>query len=200
MTSATAGNARPPQGQPWDDLLHAWRELEVRDGWRAEIDGGKIDGLPPPHVHHNHIAAKVQRALYPTLPEDLEIYQTLGVHIAPLGKLYIPDLVVAPGELIASASPDRTDPVDAAEALLIVEITSQGNAKDDRTKKLWTYAHAPVPVHLLIDRFDEHGPTSTLFTKPHHGSYQHAERVPFGQQVRLPVPFDLKLDTAAFPH
>ncbi|MEU0986312.1 hypothetical protein [Streptomyces sp. NPDC005953] len=40
MTSATAGNARPPEGQPWDDLLHAWRELEVRDGWRAEIDGG----------------------------------------------------------------------------------------------------------------------------------------------------------------
>ncbi|WP_329020587.1 hypothetical protein [Streptomyces sp. NBC_00690] len=32
------------------------------------------------------------------------------------------------------------------------------------------------------------------------GAYQHAERVPFGQQVRLPVPFDLKLDTAPFPH
>ncbi|MEU0393419.1 hypothetical protein ABZ208_11685 [Streptomyces sp. NPDC006208] len=34
----------------------------------------------------------------------------------------------------------------SSEALLVVEITSKSNAKDDRTKKLWAYAHAPVPT------------------------------------------------------
>ncbi|WP_412077248.1 Uma2 family endonuclease [Streptomyces xanthophaeus] len=74
--------------------------------------------------------------------------------------------MVAPRELVEGVYADVSDPVDAAEALLVVEITSKSNAEDDRKKKLWAYAHAPVPVYLLIDRFDEHGPTATLFTGP----------------------------------
>ncbi|MFD4142930.1 MULTISPECIES: hypothetical protein [unclassified Streptomyces] len=54
-------------------------------------------------------------------------------------------------------------------------------------------------TYLLIDRFDEHGPTATLFTQPQNGAYKHAERVPFGDQVKLPEPFDAVLDTSAFP-
>ncbi|MCX4550094.1 Uma2 family endonuclease [Streptomyces sp. NBC_01387] len=199
MTAAMAENDRMPHRRPWDDLLRAWRELDVPEGWRAEIDGGQIVVVPPPHAHHNGIAAKVQRLLYRTLPEELEIYQTLGIHIAPLDKLYVPDLVVMPTALIDAADPDTSDPVDAAEALLVVEITSKSNAKDDRTKKLWSYAHAPVPTYLLIDRFDEHGPTATLFTTPLNGAYKHSERVPFGEQIKLPEPFGCLLDTAAFP-
>ncbi|WP_328399181.1 Uma2 family endonuclease [Streptomyces sp. NBC_00390] len=199
MTAAMAENAQTPRRRQWDDLLQAWRELDVPEGWRAEIDEGQIVLVPPPHAHHNGIAAKVQRVLYRSLPDELEVYQTLGIHIAPLDKLYVPDLVVMPTEVIAAVAPETNDPVDAAEALLVVEITSKSNAKDDRTKKLWAYAHAPVPTYLLIDRFDEHGPTATLFTQPQNGAYKHAERVPFGDQVKLPEPFDAVLDTSAFP-
>ncbi|MGW0907047.1 hypothetical protein [Streptomyces sp. NPDC002853] len=42
---------------------------------------------------------------------------------------------------------------------------------------------------LLVDRFDEHGPTATLFTGSQNGAYKHAERVPFAATV----------DTADFP-
>ncbi|WP_405912647.1 Uma2 family endonuclease [Streptomyces sp. NBC_00963] len=199
MTAAMAENDRMPHRRPWDDLLRAWRELGVPEGWRAEIDGGQILVVPPPHAHHHGIAAKVQRSLYRTLSEELEIYQPLGIHIARLDKLYVPDLVVMPAALIAAADPDTSDPVDAAEALLVVEITSRSNAKDDRTKKLWAYAHAPVPAYLLIDRFDEHGPTTTLFSAPLNGAYKHSERIPFGDQVKLPDPFGGVLDTGAFP-
>ncbi|OEJ39624.1 restriction endonuclease [Streptomyces agglomeratus] len=199
MTAAMAGNDQVPRRRPWDYLLQVWRELDVPEGWRAEIDGGQIVLVPPPHAHHNGIAAKVQRTLYRDLSEELEVYQTLGVHIAPLDKLYVPDLVVMPTALIAAMDPDTSDPVDASEALLVVEITSKGNAEDDRTKKLWAYAHAPVPAYLLIDRFDEHGPTTTLFTEPQNGAYKHSERAAFGEQVRLPEPFGGLLDTGAFP-
>ncbi|MFD7625759.1 hypothetical protein ACFV7Q_06860 [Streptomyces sp. NPDC059851] len=65
--------------------------------------------------------------------------------------------------------------------------------------KLWAYAHAPVPVRLLIDGFDQHGPTSTLFTGPQNGAYRHADRVAFGEELELPQPFALTLDTAGFP-
>ncbi|MFE9565758.1 hypothetical protein ACFYM0_32130 [Streptomyces sp. NPDC006487] len=65
---------------------------------------------------------------------------------------------------------------------------------------LWAYAGSPVPVYLLIDRFDEHGPTASLFTEPQNGAYKHAVRVAFGDELRLPEPFALTLDTGSFPH
>jgi Uma2 family endonuclease len=200
MTAAMVETGRAPHGRPWDYLLQTWRELDVPEGWRAEIDEGQIVLVPPPHPRHNSIAQLVQRRLYEKLSEELGIYQTLGIHIAPLDKLYIPDLVVLPSELATDADPESNDPLDAAEALLVVEVTSKGNARDDRTKKLWAYAHAPVPIYLLIDRFDEHGPTTTLFTDPESGAYKHAERVPFGKAVTLPDPFVITLDTSPFPH
>ncbi|PKV86431.1 Uma2 family endonuclease [Streptomyces sp. TLI_146] len=200
MTAAMAENDRTPSRSQWDDLLTAWRELDVPEGWRAEIDEGQVRMVPPPHPHHNGIAAKVQRALYRSLPEELEIFQTLGIHIARLDKLYMPDLVVMPTAVIEAADPHTNDPVDAAEALLVVEITSKSNAKDDRTKKLWAYAHAPVPTYLLIDRFDEHGPTSTLFTDPVDGVYNRTVRTPFGAEIKLPEMFGKPLDTSVFPH
>ncbi|MFD3698550.1 Uma2 family endonuclease [Streptomyces sp. NPDC058646] len=200
MTAAVVEPGRSAGGRAWEYLLQSWRELDVPEGWSAEIDGGRITLVPPPHRHHDGIAARVQRALYGVLRPDWEIYQTLGIHIAPLGKLYMPDLVIAPSALVEGVDADVSDPLDAAEALLVVEITSRGNAEDDRKKKLWAHAHAPVPVYLLIDRFDEHGPTATLFTGPANGAYRHTERVAFGEVLKLPEPFPVALETEHFPH
>lgn len=199
MTAATVENDQASETPPWDFLLAAWRELDVPEGWRAEIDGGQIVLVPPPHAHHNGIAEFVQRRLYRSLPDELGIYQTLGVHIAPLEKLYVPDLVIMPTELIVNADPDSNDPVDAAEALLIVEVTSRNNARDDRTKKYRAYAKSLVPMYLLIDRFDMRGPMTTLFTEPQDGTYKHSDPVPFGKTLTLPDPFCTTLHTEAFP-
>lgn len=200
MTAAMAEPGRSAGGRAWEYLLQSRHELDVPEGWRAEIDGGRITLTPPPHRHHNGIVARVQRALYGELPMEWGIYQRLGVHIAALDELYVPDLVVASRELVEGVDADVNDPVDAAEALIVVEVTSKGNAEDDRKKKLWAYAHAPVPVYLLIDRFDEHGPTATLFTGPENGAYRHTERVAFGGVLKLPDPFSVTLETEHFPH
>ncbi|MFC9752573.1 Uma2 family endonuclease [Streptomyces sp. NPDC056921] len=200
MTAAMVENDQTSEGRPWAYLLQAWRELDVPEGWRAEIDEGQIVLVPPPHAHHNGIAAKVQRRLYKDLPEELEIYQTLGIHVAALDKLYVPDLVIMPSELIDAADPEVNDPMDAADALLIVEVTSKGNARDDRTKKYRAYARAGVPMYLLIDRFDTRGAMATLFTEPNEdGTYKHSEPVPFGKPLTLPEPFGTTLLTDEFP-
>ncbi|MER5618498.1 Uma2 family endonuclease [Streptomyces sp. NPDC002215] len=200
MTAAMVENDQTSEGRPWDYLLETWRELDVPEGWRAEIDEGQIVLVPPPHAHHNGIAAKVQRRLYRDLPEELEIYQTLGIHVAALGKLYVPDLVIMPSELIDAADPEVNDPMDAADALLVVEVTSKGNARDDRTKKYRAYARAGVPMYLLIDRFDTRGAMVTLFTEPNEdGTYKHSDPVPFGKPLTLPEPFGTTLLTDDFP-
>lgn len=199
MTAATVEHDPGSETPAWHLLLEAWRELDVPEGWRAEIDEGKIALVPPPHAHHNGIVAAVQRRLYTCLPEELEIYQTLGVHIACLDRLYVPDLVVMPTELIAAVPPGRSQPVDASEALLVAEVTSRDNARDDRTKKYRAYARAQVPMYLLIDRYDTRGPMATLFTEPQDGAYEQSEPVPFGKPLTLPEPFGVTIDTSVFP-
>ncbi|WP_322984183.1 Uma2 family endonuclease [Streptomyces sp. S584] len=200
MTAAMVESDQGSEGRPWEYLLRTWQELDVPEGWRAEIDEGQIVLVPPPHAHHNGIAEMVQRLLYRGLPDALGIYQTLGVHVAPLDKLYVPDLVVMPTELITAADPEASDPMDASEALLIVEITSQGNAREDRTKKYRAYARAGVPMYLLVDRFDRRGAMTTLFTEPNEdGTYKRSDAVPFGKPLPLPEPFDVTLLTDGFP-
>ncbi|MFD4897512.1 Uma2 family endonuclease [Streptomyces sp. NPDC058411] len=200
MTAAMVESDQGSEGRPWEYLLRTWQELDVPEGWRAEIDEGQIVLVPPPHAHHNGIAEMVQRLLYRGLPDALGIYQTLGVHVAPLDKLYVPDLVVMPTELITAADPEASDPMDASEALLIVEITSRGNAREDRTKKYRAYARAGVPMYVLIDRFDTRGAMTTLFTEPNEdGTYKRSDAVPFGKPLPLPEPFDVTLLTDGFP-
>ncbi|MFB6778965.1 Uma2 family endonuclease [Streptomyces sp. NPDC056352] len=199
-TNTAILNNRPAGDRSCDYLLRTWRELDVPEGWRAEIDEERIVLVPPFQAHHHAIVGRVQRRLYEVLPEELEIYQTLGVHVAPLDKLYVPDLVVMPSELIDTVDPESSDPMDVSEALLIVEITSKGNARDDRTKKYRAYARAGVPLYLLIDRFDTRGAMATLFTEPNEdGTYKRSDAVPFGKPLTLPEPFGTTLLTADFP-
>ncbi|MGE7433622.1 MULTISPECIES: hypothetical protein [Kitasatospora] len=68
-------------GLHWNYLLNTWRELDVPEGWRAEIDEGKIHLVPPPGVDHNMIAEEVHRALIECLPPGVGVYQSLGTEI-----------------------------------------------------------------------------------------------------------------------
>jgi Uma2 family endonuclease len=180
----------------WASLLHAWQELDVPEGWRAEIVGEGITMTPPPGNGHNAIADWVHRALAGVVSNDLGLYQTLGLSIPMRRKLFIPDLVVVPRAELRQL-PDN-QPVPAERALLVVEITSESNADVDRTTKRWGYAHAPVPLYLLIDRFDEDGPSVHVFSEPENGHYRQSISVPFGKPVVLPEPIGLTLDTSEF--
>lgn len=191
MSSATTS-----YGWEWEGLLRAWQELDVPEGWRAEITEGGVTMTPPPGNGRNRIAHLVHRALGRAVPDDRDILQTLGIAIRGASRLYQPDLVVVPDREL-SARPDNV-PVPAERAELVVEIVSQGNARTDRVEKLWAYAQAPVPLYLLIDRYAEPKPSVTLFSDPVDGHYRRFEQVAFGEEIRLPPPFDLALETAGF--
>lgn len=188
----TAAAVHPWRG--WNGLLQTWRELDVPHGWRAEIIEDGITMTPPPSHEHNDIASLVDRTLSRALPDEFRVYQTLGVAIPVVDQLYIPDVCVVPVDA-RSHGPEVT----AALLLLAVEITSKNNANHDRKTKKWAYAHGPVPLYLLIDRYDEDGPAVTLYSDPRDGHYQRLLRVPFGDPIALPVPLDLTLETADFP-
>lgn len=180
----------------WDTLLGAWQHLDVPDGWRAEVIREGILISPPMGNRDHLVASDVHRAFSRIVPDEWGLYRVLGVSIPLRGMLFVPDLVVAPRAELR-VGPDN-EPLPAERALLVVEITSKGNAEDDRKTKRWGYAHAGVPLYLLIDRFEEDGPSVTLFADPVNGHYQHLTRIPFGEKITVPDPFAFDLDTSEF--
>ena len=128
-------------------------------------------------------------------PEDWEIFQTLSVAVPSRLGMFIPDLVVVPTREIDG--PGNYIPAAAAE--LVVEVTSKSNARHDRVSKPAAYAAAGIPLYLLIDRWAQGGPTVTLYGEPQGDVYRILQAGKFGDQIVLPEPFDLKLDTSVFP-
>ncbi|HEV2347421.1 MAG TPA: Uma2 family endonuclease [Actinocrinis sp.] len=180
---------------PHAQLKTFWEELDIPHGWRAEILEGTVVVTPPPAFMHNRAASRLIRILAGAIPDEWDIYPELGIRLASTGDLYIPDLTICPPEV----QPTEGKVVLAEHTLLVVEITSPANADHDRKRKLWGYAHGLVPLYLLIDPHASDGPHVALFSKPDKGIYLSMTRVPYGDPITLPAPFDLKIDTDQFP-
>lgn len=183
-------------GHEWDGLVRIWEETDAPEGCKVEIIEGIVTVAPPPSNAHNDIADLVQRELYQVISRQWGIYQTLGTAVPSRDGLYIPDLAVAPK---AALRAEEGNYIPAAAAELVVEITSKSNASNDRIKKAAGYAQAGVPLYLLIDHWAPGGPTITLYGEPHGDVYRVLRAGKFGDQVELPEPFGLSLDTSEFP-
>lgn len=179
------------------DQLHAyWEELEVPPGWRAEILAGTVVVSPTPSVTHNRVASALTRLMNRSeMPADRDIYQTAALQVGSTGDVYVPDLVVVPTDRL----PDKGGIIPAEHALLVAEITSPSNAEHDRKRKLWGYAHGPIPLYLLVDPHADGGPQVTLYSRPEGGAYRSTHQVLYGAAITLPAPFDLTIDTSTFP-
>ncbi|MFE9012680.1 Uma2 family endonuclease [Streptomyces cyaneofuscatus] len=183
------------QGQEWDDIVRIWEETDAPEGCKVEIIEEIVTVAPPPSNDHSATASLLQRPLYTVIPEDWGIYQTLGVQLPGRGGIYIPDLVVVERAVLSGPG----NRVPAAEARLVVEITSRANANHDRVSKVNGYAKAGVELFLLLDPWHSGRPTATLYGEPEGGTYRVLETVEYGGKISLPEPFGLDLDTGVFP-
>ncbi|MFG2135609.1 Uma2 family endonuclease [Streptomyces sp. NPDC048650] len=189
--------ADPAPGQHWDELVRFWEESDWPEGSKVEIIDGIIVVTPPPAAPHSRIADKVQRSLYTVLPKDWGAHQTLGVAHPTRGRLYIPDLVVFPDDVVDALEGGAAAPLTEAE--LVVAITSPSHASFDRINEAAACAQAGVPLYLLIDRFAPAGPAVTLYGESKDEVYRELQKVKFGEEVHLPDPFPLTIDTSVFP-
>ncbi len=186
----------------WELMLRTWKELDLPDGWRAEIIEGGLFLVAPPTREHAHIVSLIQREMYREFLRDgsdlaeASLHQTLDVRVPMRTGVYIPDLVVLPYSAM-EYDPDSM----MSDALLVVEVTSKSTAERDRKPKLWGYAHAGIPLYLLVDRWDPQTGRSevTLYSDPENGRYTSSTKVPFGKEIHLPEPFGLTIDTSDFP-
>ncbi|MFI0739707.1 Uma2 family endonuclease [Streptomyces sp. NPDC021100] len=194
-----------PQGHSheWEELVRLWEETDAPEGCKVEIIEGIVTVSPAPANQHNSIAWKLQRQLTNVIPEDWGLYQTLAVAIPARSGVYIPDLVVAPETVVDASIEEAVNEsenyIQASAASFICEITSKTNARHDRISKPAGYARAGVPLYLLIDRWAPGGPTITLYGEPGDDVYRVLQAGKFGDDIHLPAPFDLVIDTSSFP-
>jgi Uma2 family endonuclease len=169
-----------------------YETMDPIEGIRVELLDGRLVMSPPPTVRHNQAVWWLVGALFDLARRNgWDLLQTTAVHIEPTRDRPQPDLVVAP-----RGAPQYDDhELYAHGVLLVAEVVSPKSGHDDREFKRDAYARGGVPLYLLIDSHKA-DKSVTLFSDPRPDGYRSRTRVPFGDQIALPEPFGIVLDTA----
>ncbi|MHC5907125.1 Uma2 family endonuclease [Streptomyces sp. S6] len=175
-----------------DRRVHeTFENLEVPEGYKAELIWGDIVMMTGPDKVHNRIVQAVQDQI----PSDRwDRLQTQDVAIPEENSEPQPDLVIL--ELGADDSPGRLVP--AAALTLVVEVVSKTSAHRDYVQKRSIYAAGGVPAYLIIDPFEAR---CLVLSEPSgrgmSADYQSERTRKFGDPVPLPW-LGIELDTSRF--
>lgn len=183
--------------------LHDQRRAAIRRAFdalpedvRAEIVDGEIIVSPLNLNAHQRVIMYLNSMLSRALPEHWWVGSSGGLILEPDWDEYVPDLQIAPSS--AWAREGNSGPV-LSEVKLVVEVTSphKRDLVRDRETKYAACARAGIPLYLIVDRYDGEGLT-TLYSNPSGKEYMDAHKVPFGEKLTLPKPFEVEIDTARF--
>ncbi|WP_432191006.1 Uma2 family endonuclease [Streptomyces sp. bgisy027] len=175
-----------------DRRVHeAFENLEVPEGFKAELIRGEIVMMAGPDKVHNRIVQAVQDQI-PSAGWDR--LQTQDVAFPGQDSEPQPDLVVL--EVGADDGPGRLVPAGAVT--LLVEVVSKTSVHRDYVEKRSIYAAGGVPAYLIIDPFE----AKCLVLSEPIGSgvsadYQSERTRKFGDSVPLPW-VSIDLDTSRF--
>ncbi|KAK1179488.1 Uma2 family endonuclease [Streptomyces sp. NBS 14/10] len=158
-----------------------------------EFINGRIEEKRVPDGDHDEIVGWLQRRCMQQRP-DLWLHAVqrgLKVEAYRKGRAR-PDGVLAPEGRFAGDG-EWSDPDGV---LMTVEVTSHDRDTEarDRIEKPAAYATAGIPVYLLVDR-DACALIVHTTPDPKSGCYLDIHRAPFGEQVVLPEPVGITLDT-----
>ena len=173
---------------PWtEDDYFALPEMPTK----VELVDGVLVVNPLSNAVHQRLVQRIGVLLERTCPSgDWEVFPGLNVRLWP-GHVRNPDVIVARAGATALYVPAR-------DMLLLAEITSPGNFRQDRIAKHGDYATAGIPFYLRVDL--ENGPDAieaTLFRLV-DGEYREAASSVDGVlRSSLPWPFEADLRALA---
>ncbi|MCX4800998.1 Uma2 family endonuclease [Streptomyces sp. NBC_01214] len=168
-------------------LWQAWKAMELPEGHHAEIIEGSIEVSPTGRYSHGRIANELRDRLV-VFAAKSAFAARQDINVIHKRKAWIPDLFIAPADAEEHVTEDGLG-IDASAVGLIVEVVSAGgeSISRDRTRKRSAYAHAGIPVYVLIDDYDENG-IVTVLTVPEPGKdvYRNELRAAYGTAVTIP--------------
>ena len=119
---------------------------EPADGLVRELHDGVVLVLPPQDEDHAWHVRLCDLMLSVGAPDEVEIHQGAGVHVAE-GTFYVPDVVV-----VRTGTAFHDNGFDASGVLLVVEVIGPETLVADRLTKPWNYAEAGIPYFWRIDQ------------------------------------------------
>ncbi|HEX5205315.1 Uma2 family endonuclease [Paractinoplanes rhizophilus] len=175
------------------DLSRTWTEAEYLAlgalNIRTELVDWKIQVSPSPSNAHQGISRYLANFLEPAArAAGLTIFEAVDTRIGP-GTIVCPDVVA--GKLRWGKGVN-----DAADVILVAEVTSPSNAAWDRRGKMRRYAAARIPWYLLAEPELPELLSVTLRLHRLEGAryVEHAVARP-GAVLRSDEPFPIAIDT-----
>ncbi|MQY36091.1 hypothetical protein SRB17_40880 [Streptomyces sp. RB17] len=181
-------------GKPdsFEELLDILDELDLRDGFKAEIYRGKIVVSPWSKGYYALVMRRVCEQLQSHLPQGHHLSVGPFLFVFPGDESAYGPHIHAAHERVFETDSNRLD----GEGLsFVAELTSPATRGDDLTDKVEVYGRAGVPVYLLLDMQKEQ---ATVFWTPSGKGYESHCTQPFGEKLHIPAPFDCSLDTTGF--
>ncbi|WP_040812998.1 Uma2 family endonuclease [Nocardia concava] len=160
------------------------------EGVQLEYLGGRMGVKAVPDGDHNRIILWLMMLLLPLSP-GLVLHQNQGLTVESYRKGRArPDGVLAPLEAFVGTG--EWAPSD--QVVMAVEVTSRDSDTNrrDRIEKPRAFAQSEIPLYLLIDRDNAE---VVVYAEPNGKAYQQICKYAFGQQVPVPAPLDLIIDT-----
>ncbi|AWZ08226.1 MULTISPECIES: Uma2 family endonuclease [unclassified Streptomyces] len=189
LAHETTETATPPSDLD-EALWLAWQAAveKLPEGFRAEIIEGSIEVSPTGRYSHGETVNELR--------DTLVVFLAAGGYAARQDmnvihgrKVWIPDLFIAPKGTQEHVTEDGIG-IKASAVELVVEVVSPGRdcISRDRVRKRRAYAHAGIPVYILIDDFDDGG-TVTVLTSPdpEKAVYEDEVRAAYGTSVTIPA-------------
>ncbi|MDT6986592.1 Uma2 family endonuclease [Streptomyces lusitanus] len=177
----------------FEDLLRTLDELNVPDGYKAEIIRGNIVVSPWQKAYYLRAMDLICDRVRPYLPEGHRISGLPALYVFREGeRAYGPDVHAAH----ESARESTSYHLDGEALSFVAELTSTSTRSADLNDKVMVYGKAGVPVYLLLNMQREE---ATVYSVPSpQVGYEKSLTKPFGEKLYIPDPFGFALDTTGF--
>lgn len=170
---------------PWTE--DAYLGLSTPDAGRVELVDGALVVGPGATPERERVVAAVTGAVAAALPDGLRVVGPVPLRLGN-DCVLVPDLVVA---RVADGPGDAV--LDAADALMVIEVVGAECGAFDRSFKPQLYARSHIPYSLLLDHDAPFAVANMIIGGRYH-EYAHADA---GEVLRIEEPFALEIDLAA---
>jgi hypothetical protein len=167
---------------PWTE--DAYSALP-RDGRFEVVDGTLIVG-PGATGQRAAVVTRVREAVAAALPDGLGVRGPVALRMGP-DCVLVPDLVVT---AVTEGEDDTDEVLEAAAALMVIEVVGSDHGATDRTFKPLVYARSRIPYSLLIDHDAPFAVAHMIISGRYH-EYAHATA---DEPLRIEEPFALEID------
>jgi Uma2 family endonuclease len=190
----SACDTLPMHQVPLLDRDGPWTEEEYlalgESHHRIELIDGSLWVSPGPNLPHQSISYLLTSALRRAARDaDYRIAEAMNLRLRE-NQILIPDLVVGKLKRLAAFA-------EAAEVILVSEITSPSNALYDRGMKMQLYAAAKIPWYLLVEPdFTAYDSVALRLLRLTGDSYTEHAAATHGETLisELPLPMAISTD------